>query len=248
MKAMIMAAGLGTRLKPLTDTRPKAMIEIEGTPLLGRLIENLKNQGADKVIVNVHHFAEQVINYVKEKHWGLDVLISDEREDLVDTGGGLSKAFNLIFENDERPVLVHNVDIISNANLKNLYYNVLGKDESTLLVSERQSTRKLIFSPDMHLKGWHHLEKEEFLPVSYVKEPTDREFAFSGIYCLTKDAVAEMKNMLGTNKYSVIEYFLNPERKEKLRGVEQPLLKLLDIGKPAALLQAPVFIKDIKLI
>ncbi|MDY9917597.1 MAG: nucleotidyltransferase family protein [Proteiniphilum sp.] len=120
MKAMIFAAGMGTRLKPLTDTIPKALVPVGGKPLLQHAIGKLKAAGFDEIIINVHHFAEQIIDFVEANHhFGIHIEFSDEREKLLDTGGGIKKASP--FFNDNKPFLVHNVDILSNIDLRKLY-------------------------------------------------------------------------------------------------------------------------------
>ncbi len=119
MNALIFAAGLGTRLKPLTDTMPKAMVPIHGKPLVQILIEKLKTIGVDHIVINVHHFAQQIIDFVEAcNHFGIDIQFSDETDMLLETGGGLKKAACL-FPNAD-PILVHNVDILSNADLLSL--------------------------------------------------------------------------------------------------------------------------------
>ena len=140
---MVFAAGLGTRLKPLTDTMPKALVPVGGRTLLEHVVTRLAGQGFDEMIINVHHHAEQIIDYLKEKkNFGIRIEISDEREMLLDTGGGIRKAAH--FFNDGEPFLVHNVDILSDANLKELYeiHKAQGND-ATLLVKERETSRYL---------------------------------------------------------------------------------------------------------
>lgn len=240
MKAMILAAGLGTRLKPLTDTKPKALVEVKGEPMLAHVIRKLKQQGFDYIVVNVHHFSNQVIKYLNCQDFGVEVVVSDESDTLLDTGGGIVKAAPLIFRYDEKPVLVHNVDIISNADLSKLIKEEEG--ESYLLVSQRDSSRKLLFDKEMGLRGWHDLKNDIYRPEGFYmvmeRERGFQELAFSGIYSLTKDSIDEMSRLLGRGKYSVMEYFLHPERKVKISGLKSENLKVLDIGKPASLAQA----------
>lgn len=245
MKAMILAAGLGTRLKPLTDHIPKALVEVKGVPMLERVILKLKDEGFDYIVVNVHHFSDQIINFLKKKNYGVEVLISEESNQLLDTGGGLVKASSLIFNNDDSPVLVHNVDIISNANLKELMH-ATGEECGTLLVSPRESSRQLIFDEEMNLAGWHDRKNEVFrwtnpkyIPLSDGNPSFKaRELAFSGIYVVGKDHIKEMRKLLGEGKFGIMDYFLHQERKCNLKGVFKPDLKLIDIGKPATLSQA----------
>lgn len=134
MKVMLFAAGLGTRLRPLTDTMPKAMVPVDGRPLIDICLHHLIEQGASEVVVNVHHFAQQIIDYINAHEWRIPVRISDESEELLNTGGGLRKAGEL-FSDDGQPILIHNVDILSNAPIQEFYKNHLTHD-ATLLVSE----------------------------------------------------------------------------------------------------------------
>lgn len=247
MKAMILAAGLGTRLKPITDSIPKALVEINGVPILQHVILFLKSQGFNRLVVNVHHFANQIKEFLYSNDFGVEIIISDESEALLDTGGGIVNALPLLFKNDNTPALIHNVDIISNASdLKKL----INKTEETgsgasLLVSDRESSRKLLFDPEMNLAGWHDLKNNQF-KMTGKANCLYKEYAFSGIYTISREAVEEMKKLFSTNRFSVMEYFLNPERKERIIGYEQEDLKLLDIGKPATLSQAPVLLNELK--
>lgn len=150
MKVMLFAAGLGTRLRPLTDTMPKAMVPVGGRPLIDICLHHLIEQGASEVVVNVHHFAQQIIDYINAHEWRIPVRISDESEDLLNTGGGLRKAGEL-FSDDGQPILIHNVDILSNAPIQEFYKNHLTHD-ATLLVSERDTQRYLLFDDDMRLR------------------------------------------------------------------------------------------------
>lgn len=238
MKAMILAAGMGTRLKPLTDCMPKALVEIDGIPILERVILSLRNNGFNSIVVNVHHFASQIVDFIKSKNFSIEIQISDESTELLDTGGGIVKAIPLLFQNDNSPVLIHNVDILSNADLNGLM-NTAGMSDSgcQLLVSDRESSRKLIFDPEMVLNGWHDLKNEKFRIIGS-SQPYLQEFAFSGIYTITPEAALEMKRLNGIGKYSVMEFFLNSQRSQKVTGFLQKNLKLLDIGKPATLSQA----------
>lgn len=244
MKAMILAAGLGTRLKPLTDCRPKALVEVNGKPILEHTISFLKREGVDSITINVHHFSDQIINFLANKDFGIEVRISDESDELLDTGGGLVKSYDLNFGNDSTPLLVHNVDIVSNADIKNLYKShIEGKADVTLLISDRNSSRKLIFDKNNNLRGWHRLSDNKFLPDGFQNKEDYREYAFSGIYIINNEALDEMRKINGTGKYSVMDYFLNPNRKKIIRGLLQENLELIDIGKPVGLAQASKFLK-----
>ena len=245
MKAMILAAGLGTRLKPLTDKIPKALVEVDGVPMLERVILSLKSQGFDKFVVNVHHFSSQVKEFLKNRDYGVEIKISDETEQLLDTGGGILFAKSLLFKEDSSPVLIHNVDILSNANLKTVLKTSEKWDESLLLVSDRESSRKLIFDRQCHLAGWHDLKNNMFRPENFEFTSDFHELAFSGIYSMSQEAIEEMEFLMGCRKFSIMDYFFNPERKSRIKSIHQENLKLLDIGKPAILLQAPELLSEL---
>ncbi|MCH5225761.1 MAG: NTP transferase domain-containing protein [Muribaculaceae bacterium] len=234
MKAMILAAGLGTRLKPLTDRIPKALVEVGGVPMLERVILKLKGEGFDYIVVNVHHFSEQIIDFLKTRDYGVEIAVSDESERLLDTGGGIVNARRLLFGRDHGPVLIHNVDILSNAELRSL----VDKDEMSLLVSDRESSRKLIFDPEMDLRGWRNLTSGQTRPENLNPEPEWRDYAFSGIYSMTEQGVEEMKNLMGEGAFPVMDYFLSERRIEQVKGIVSTNLKIIDIGKPATLSQA----------
>ena len=153
MKAMIFAAGLGTRLRPLTDTLPKALVPISGKPLLQHTIEKLKRAGFDEIIINIHHFGQQIIDFVAENQsFGIRIEFSDERDKLLDTGGGIKKA--AWFFNDGEPFLVHNVDILSNIDLRELLAFQKGSSSvATLVCSKRQTSRYLLFEGSGHLRA-----------------------------------------------------------------------------------------------
>jgi len=154
MKAMVLAAGLGTRLRPLTDTRPKALVEINGRALLEIVLTHLRSFGIDEVIINVHHFADMVVDYLKShNNFGMRIEISREDDLLLDTGGGLKKAAWFFLQSDE-PFVLHNVDVISNIDLHRMlqFHNEQGA-LATLAVQTRQSSRLLIFNEQGQLVG-----------------------------------------------------------------------------------------------
>lgn len=252
---MILAAGLGTRLKPWTEKHPKALVPVNGKPMLQRVLEKLAGSGFSPVVVNVHHFASQIVDFLDDygktvRHkddreaWcsGIkpDVRISDESELLLDTGGGLVHAATLF---DEGPVLVHNVDILSDANLLELmeYHNASGNDV-TLLTSGRESSRKLAFDAEGQLRGWHNLFTGATRPESYIPSPLYSEEAFSGIYVISPKALEELKKY-GEQKaegpsFPIMDFFLSLPDGLRIGRVYLPELKLIDIGKPATLEEA----------
>ncbi|MDR1699547.1 MAG: NTP transferase domain-containing protein, partial [Prevotellaceae bacterium] len=185
MKAMIFAAGLGTRLKPLTDNKPKALVEIAGKPLLEHVINKLTAAGFNEIIINVHHFADQIIDFVKQKNnFGVRLEISDERQMLLDTGGGVQKA--AWFFDDGKPFLLHNVDILSDINLQTLYANHLETGaEATLAVNSRVTSRYLFFDRTMRMRGWTNETTGEIKPPGTEIDKTWEKLAFSGIHVIS---------------------------------------------------------------
>ena len=154
MKAMVFAAGLGTRLRPLTDHQPKALVNVGGVPMLERVILRLKGAGFDDITVNVHHFGEQIIDFLQTKRYaGVTIHISDERDLLLDTGGGILKAKPFLEGNE--PFLVHNADIMTDIDLGALYrHHLAHRAEATLVVSQRNTSRYLLFDAQQRLQGW----------------------------------------------------------------------------------------------
>lgn len=242
MNAMILAAGLGTRLKPWTLEHPKALVPVEGEPMLGRVIKNLIRQGFDYIVVNVHHFADQIVDYLAANDFGVEIAVSDESGVLLDTGGGLVKAEPLL-RLERGPVLVHNVDILSNADLHGLMmrHEELG-GVATMLVSDRESGRKLIFDREMRLRGWHNLSTGEYRPEGFRTSSGENELAFSGIHVVSGEMISEMKRINGVGKFPVMDYYLSPRRIGEVYGYCQSGLKVLDIGKPASLTRAGVIL------
>ena len=170
MKAMIFAAGLGSRLKPLTDTKPKALIEVAGKPMLEHVILKLKASGFNEIVINVHHFADQILDFLQANHnFGVDIHISDETEELLDTGGGLEKAGKYFISScheDKNGILLHNVDILSNCNLQDLirFHQQTPDVYATMLVSRRITSRYLLFDDNNLLCGWINKTTGEVKP------------------------------------------------------------------------------------
>jgi len=225
---MIFAAGLGTRLKPLTDRKPKALVEAKGEPLLRRVIAKLHGEGFERIVVNVHHFAGMIRSYLEEnRNFGLDIAISDESERLLDTGGAIRKARPLF--GDGEPVLIHNVDILSNARLARFYEAAKGHD-ALLLVSQRATTRYLLFDDGMRLVGWTNTDTGEVKsPYDDIKPQECRRLAFAGIHCLSPRLISEMEEW--PERFGIIDFYLRLCRRFDIRGYVQPDLNLMDIGK-----------------
>lgn len=237
---MILAAGLGTRLRPWTLYHPKALVEVGGKPMLGRVIDSLRKAGFDDLTVNIHHFGDQIVEFLAGFPGGERIHVSDERDLLMDTGGGVVKASDFTFRTPD-PLLVHNVDILSNANLVDLMEeHIRTGADATLLVSDRPSGRKLVFTSDMRLKGWHSVADGKYRPENLLIESGDHELAFSGIYILSESAVKKMKEQFGSAPFPIMDFFLSNISSLHLSGYRVNDLKLIDIGKPETLEQARI--------
>lgn len=234
---MILAAGYGTRLKPWTDSHPKALVEVGGRPMLDRVIEKLISSGFTHIIINVHHFADQIKDYLESKSYDAEILISDESGLLMDTGGGIVKAYGCYGHGES--MLIHNVDILSNADLHELMdIHEMSGDEVTLMTSGRDSSRKLYFDGNGKLRGWVNLTTGELKPAGLsVKEEWTPE-AFSGIHVVSAKAVADMHEKYGDNPFPLMDYLLSTAERGRTGRLFSENLHLIDIGKPATLSQA----------
>ncbi len=238
MQAMIFAAGLGTRLKPLTDTMPKALVPVGGKPLLEHTINRLCDAGAERIVVNVHHFANQIVDYLAANDiFDMDIRISDESAALLDTGGGIRKAE--AFFDKELPILIHNVDILSNANLPEFYDKAQAAD-ALLLVSERKTKRYLLFDDDMRLMGWTNIETGEVRsPYADINPADYRMLAFAGIHCFSPRLFPLMADY--PNKFGIMDFYLDNCARCNIRGYVQEGLRLMDVGKIDTLSEAEAF-------
>lgn len=241
MKAMIFAAGLGTRLKPLTDHMPKALVPVAGRPMLEHVILKLKAAGFNELVINIHHFGEQILDFLRaNQNFGLTIHISDERDCLLDTGGGIRKA-EPFFRGNE-PFLVHNVDILSDTDLKALYeYHRQSGNDATLLASRRKTVRYLLFDDEKRLCGWINKDTLQTKPEGFAYNPEHhREYAFSGIHVISPSLFHYMDERW-TGKFSIMDFYLQTCRKAHIGGRLTDTLRLIDIGKPETLTQAEEF-------
>ena len=239
MVGMIFAAGLGTRLKPLTDTMPKALVPLGGKPLIQWQVEKLRDAGITHIVVNVHHFADQIIDAIKAHNsWGCDIRISDERDQLLDTGGGLRKAYldGLFAGYEEEPVLACNVDILSTIDLQALTTNprVLSRKTSTLVVSARNTQRYLCFDEQDRLCGWTNIATGE------IKGQDGRHLAFSGMQVLTPDVLRRL-NEMPEEKFSLIPFYLHIMQQVPLQAYVPSDYKMMDVGKIEQIAEAEQF-------
>ena len=246
---MIFAAGLGTRLKPLTDTMPKALVPVGGRPLLDINIRRLMAQGYDRFVVNIHHFAQQIIDYVKEQDYAPLVHFSDESDQLLETGGGLKKA-QMLFR-DDQPILIHNVDILDNVNYDWFARQHQPDEDAVLLVSQRTTKRYLLFDNAMHLMGWKNVETGEIKsPYEYVRRTGLSQhgeelnmFAFSGIHSFSPRLFPLMERF--PERFPIIDFYLSVCHRAPIVGLVKPDLQLMDVGKIETLDQAEKFIQSL---
>lgn len=271
---MIFAAGLGTRLKPLTDHMPKAMVEVGGEPLLKRVIFKLRDAGITRFVVNVHHFSGQIADYLNaNNNFGLDIRVSDESEQLLDTGGGIRHAAPLF--DPHYPILIHNVDILSNVDLGKFYrldQKVMCPEcgvphvmaGAQLLVSWRKTRRYLLFNDQMFLVGWVNIETGEVKTpwpdvreaLSHVKFPLTvseeqppllagryHMYAFSGIHTFSPTLFPKMVGW--PVKFPIMDFYLKTCRDVPIKGYVKNDLRLLDVGKQDTLSEAEQFLKTL---
>ena len=244
-QAMILAAGLGTRLKPLTDTMPKALVPVGGTPLLDLNIRKLQAQGYDRFVVNIHHFAQQIVDHVAQQDYAPLVRFSDETDGLLETGGGLKKAAPLF--SDDTPVLIHNVDILDNVDYDWLARQHQPAEDAVLLVSPRKTKRYLLFDNAMRLMGWKNMETGEIKsPYEYIRrtglsqhgEPLNM-FAFSGIHSFSPRLFPLMDRF--PDRFGIIDFYLSVCHRSRIVGLLKDDLRILDVGKLDSLHDAEQF-------
>ncbi len=224
--AMLFCAGLGTRFKPWTDKHPKALAVVNGKTLLQRNIEYLQKYGITDVVINVHHFPDQIINTIeKNDGWGSTITISDESDELLDTGGGLLKAKHLLFRGT---ILTLNVDILSEINLK--YFLAYHQQENSLItvaVSDRTTSRYLLFNQYDRLIGWRNKKTDETKIVIEAKDIFEK--AYSGLAFFQPEAL-DLINLTG--KFSLIDAYLQLAPQNKIAGYDHTGERVLDVGKP----------------
>ncbi|MCX8011405.1 MAG: sugar phosphate nucleotidyltransferase [Ignavibacteria bacterium] len=227
MKAMILAAGLGTRLRPLTNNRPKALIEINRTPLLEIQIKRLEKFGFNEFIINAHHFADQIVDFIKKKSWGnlrIELSIEDE---LLDTGGGLKNA-SWFFENDEY-FLLHNVDVLTN-----LDYSILieahknSNSIATIAVRNRKTERYFLFDENINLCGWRSIKtnEEKILTKNF---SSLYQLSFMGIHIISTEI---FNLMTEEGKFSIVDAYLRLVSSGlSIKGFIADKFDWIDIGK-----------------
>lgn len=264
--ALIFAAGKGTRLQPLTDTKPKALVEVDGKPLILHVVEKLKKEGIEHIVINIHHFASQIVDYFHQNdNFGLDVQFSDETNKLLETGGGIVHAEPLLMHSS--PFLIYNADILSNLNIQTFGHKISTDSLSTLVVSQRKTQRYFLFDDMMRLKGWVNIATgkvktpyKDFDPSQYHK------FAFAGIHAMSNNMFDIFRNVSIhpehyplydergeiipgfdgplPEAFSITDFYLRIASQHPIYGYVPSDFKLLDVGKHETLAQAHDFLAD----
>ncbi len=242
MKAMILAAGLGTRLRPLTDTQPKALVEVAGRTLLEITLTRLNSFGVRDFIINIHHFADMIVDYLKsQNNFGLHIEISRE-EQLLDTGGGLKKASWFFLQNSadlDEPFILHNVDVISTIDLRRMAeWHSEKQGLATLAVQRRRGSRQLLFDDDLRLCGRQILQEQEMIRPA----PNSQPFGFSGIHIISPRLLPLIHE---EGAFSIIDTYLNLTlRGESIMAFPVDDAYWRDLGRPADLNQAAHDLQD----
>lgn len=244
MQALIFAAGLGTRLRPHTLDRPKAMVAVDGMPLLEIVIRRLRFYGFRRIVVNVHHYAPMIVQFLEEKrHFGVDIRISDETAAVLETGGGLRKAAPLLVP--DAPTLLHNVDILTDLNYVDLLQARADADAlATLATRDRATSRYLLFSPEgQQLVGWRNARTEEERWSRPQSADTAQQRAFSGVHVVAPELPSKMQR---EGKFSIIDTYLDLACTHTLTGYDHTADAWLDVGKPETLAIAGDYLQSIR--
>ncbi len=235
MKAMLLAAGFGTRLKPFTDNYPKALAEVNGKTLLQRNIEYLQQFNIYDIVVNVHHFADQIIQFIKKNNgWKSNVVVSDETDAILETGGGLKRA-SWYLKSEENFVLM-NVDVLTNLRLnKMILFHEVNVPLATLATTNRETSRYFLFNEDNILSGWKNMKTGETKP-DPLPFPTHGGLglrAFSGIHIIN-NKIFDLMNQ-SKSKFSMIDVYLSLCNKHRILSFDHSQTKFIDVGKPESL-------------
>lgn len=235
---MIFAAGLGTRLRPLTNNKPKALVELNGIPLLQHVIYKLIKTGINEIVINVHHFADLIEDYlIKNNNFGITIHISDEREQLLETGGGLINAKHFFTDCDA--VLVYNVDVFSDINIQKLIdYQKSNKPLATLCVRNRKTSRYLLFNEKNQLSGWKNTKTNELKEIKYYNSHKSKWFAFSGIHIINTE-IFQLTQRKG--KFSIIDLYLALAKDFNIQSFEHNDDVWMDLGKIENLRKAETY-------
>lgn len=246
MKAMVFAAGLGTRLRPITDTLPKALVPVCGEPLLGHVLRKLQRSGYTEAVVNIHHFPQLIKDYLADKDFGLKLSVSDESGQLLETGGGILHAKELLQGGE--PFLAHNVDIVSDVDLAWFRAQMHPGALATLLVSERQTSRYLLFDEDMRLVGWTNISTGEVRSPYPDLDPAQcRRYAFSGIHNISPAIFDAFDALKMPERFPIVDFYIKVCDRYPIYGAVAKDLQLVDVGKFETLPQAEAICRSILL-
>ena len=242
MKAIVFAAGLGTRLKPFTEHHPKALVEVNGVPMLARTVKRLVNSGITDIVVNVHHFAEQIISYLEANdNFGANIVISNESDLLLDTGGGIRKAAEYL--SGDEPFVACNADILTDLPIKDMIssYNESGADV-TLLTKHRNTSRYLYFNEDFNrLVGWVNKKNGDKKPSDFVPDSTMEELAFGGYHIISQKALGLLCDMPSGVPFGIIPWYLENMSILDIKAYcPEKKYQWFDIGSPETLANAIV--------
>lgn len=246
MKAMIFAAGLGTRLKPITDTLPKALVPVGGSPLIEHVARKLKASGVEEAVVNVHHFADKIEEWVARQDI-MSIKVSDERKELLETGGGILHARQYL--DGCGRFLIHNVDILSDVDIEWFERSFPEDAMAALLVSERETSRYLLFDPhSMRLVGWTNVKTGEVRsPYADLNPEQCVRMAFSGIHIMSDKVFDVMEEHSENPRFPIIDFYLSICAEHKIYGVPAKELHMIDVGKLDSLQQAESMAKSLGL-
>lgn len=236
MKALILAAGYGTRLRPITDSMPKALVPVAGVPMLERVIRKLVDAGIEEIVVNTHYFSDQVRDFLKDNgNFGCRISISGEEDGILDTGGAIRHASPLLGACGS--ILVHNVDILSDIPVEWLAASHRPDCLATLAVRDAEADRYLLFDDDMRLVGWTNVRTGEVKsPYPGLDPGSCRKYSFCGIHILSDEALTLMEDW--PEKFSIIDFYLAMAATHPIYGAVAQGCHLIDIGTPEKLAQA----------
>lgn len=245
MNALILAAGLGTRLRALNEHLPKALFPIADIPVLERIILRLKEAGFQHIIINIHYLGEQIIEFIRaQNNFGVHIYISDERAQLLDTGGGILKASSLLL--DQAPLLVHNVDIMTDVDLRSLYQqHIDSKADATLFSNLRQTSRYLLVNNQQRLCGWTNLTTGEVLPASLTRtEISLHQEAFGGIQVISQSLFNYMNKEHSNKSFPIIPFYIANCDKALIYTLPMKSEHWFDIGKVNTLHEAEQYYRE----
>lgn len=246
MKAIVFAAGIGSRLRPFTDSHPKALAPVGDKAALEIVLERLISAGVDAIVINVHHFAAQIVDYISSREYPVYIEISDESDALLDTGGAIAKIYRrskvLSTLGDDEPVIVHNADIITDAPLAGLVSTLSGADAALLVEPARESSRKFLFDADGILRGWINRTKGTVRPGGLDVGDLN-EAAFGGVHALSKAVIADISTYCGDlHSFSITDYYIDRCAGIRIKGfIPAEHYKWFDIGTPERLEAAQAF-------